>query len=99
MGGQHELDANRSGRPVERAGGNARGEQTRARVFARAALRAPASVARVLAAAAHAMMLLRDVGQRQEMGERARDAKRRVDGQLAQQSRELVEVVVIARVR
>jgi len=33
------------------------------------------------------------------MGERARDAKRRVDGQLAEADRELVEVVVVAGVR
>ena len=51
-------------------------------------------MARMIAAAMHAMVLLGDVGQRQEMRERAGDRQRRRDRHVAQQPIDMLELAV-----
>jgi hypothetical protein len=51
-------------------------------------------IARVVAAAMHAMMLLGYVRERQEMRERARDGKRRRHGHVAQQPVDVLKFAV-----
>jgi len=65
-------------------------------LFARPALRRSPGIARVIAPAPDAMMLLGDVGELQEVSEGAGERQRRVNRQLAEQARQGVEIVVVA---
>ena len=56
-------------------------------------------IARILAAAADAMMLFGDVGQRQELGERARQRNRRVERKFAQPIGQLMKREFVVGVR
>ena len=68
--------------------------QSRERLGGGAALRLPVRIARMVAAAMHAVVLLGDVGQRQEMRERAGDGQRRCDRHVAQQPVDVLELAV-----
>ena len=96
---QHQLDSKRRDRGVERGRVDAGGDQARERFLARPRLRLPVGLARVLAAAAHAMMLFGDVGERQKMREGPRNRHCGRQGQAAQQIGETIEVIAAALVR
>jgi len=91
MRGQHELDARRNDGVGERVWRDAGADQPRERLGARAALGVPVGVARVIAPAARPVVLLRDVGQRQEVREGARDGHGGFDGHVAQNVGEQIE--------
>ena len=91
--GEHELDPQRARGLVERVGVDAAGDQPRERLFARRRLRAGSRIALVVAPPPHAMVLLGDVGQRQEVGERPRDGQRRLHRQVPQHAGERVDIV------
>ena len=94
---QHELHAQRRGGRVQRVRADAAREQPREGFLARSALRRGRGIAQVRPSPAHAVVLLGDVGQRQEMGKGARDGDRRFDGQCPQKLRQRVQVAIAAR--
>ena len=97
--GRHQLDTERAHRLVQRVGRHASGQQAPERVLAGAALRRGARVALVGAAAADAVVLLGDVGEIQEVRERARHRQRFVDRHLLEDTRQRRKVRVAAAPR
>ena len=81
---EHQLDPQRLHRAGERVGRQALGAPARERIGARTGLRVVIRIARVVAAPADPVMLLRDVRQGQKLGERPRDRYRRRQRQMAQ---------------
>ena len=77
--GQHELDPQRADRLVQPLRGDAARQQTAEGVLARPALRRRQRIALIRPAPADAVMLLGDVGQVEEVRERARDGQRVVE--------------------
>ena len=89
---QNQLHAHRAERPHEIRGRHALLEQAIECFLARSALEPALRIARVIAPAADAMVLLGDVGEMQEVSERASERQRGLDRHLAQQIGEPVEV-------
>ena len=89
MRGQHQLDPQRADRLVQPLRRDAAREQPREGVLARPALRRRQRIALIRAAPADAVMLLGDVGQVEEVRERARDraARRRAAGATSSSAR------------
>jgi hypothetical protein len=96
MRGQDQFDADRSDGPIERGRLNAGRNQSRAGLLTRSALRTVAVLLCVLAPPPDAMVLLGNVGQRQEMRERTGDAERLANRQIAQPIGERIEVAIVS---
>jgi hypothetical protein len=80
---------------IDQIGGrNTVGEEAAECLFAGAMLRAGVGIARVIAASPYAVVLLRDVRERQKVRERTRHGQRRVDWHLPQKLRESIEVFI-----
>ncbi len=79
MGGHHELDAQAAHRAVQVVRRHTGREQARQRFLDRGRLGSRARVALIGAAAAHAVVLLGDVGQVEEVRKAPRNRERRLD--------------------
>jgi len=99
VGGQHQLDPQRSHGVRQRIARETRGTPACERIGTRARLRAMRRIASVVAAPADPMMLLGDVGQREEMRERPRDRYGRGHRQRGQSAGQLFEGRRLAGVR
>ena len=93
MGGDDELDPEAADGAIQGVGRHSAREQAWQCFFNRRRLRARARVTLVGAAPAHAVVLLGDVGQVQEMREAARDGQRRLDRHGAQLAGERLEAI------
>ena len=91
---EDQLDPHRGDGGGQRVGGDTALAQSREGLGGRSALRPPVRIARMIAPAMHAMVLLGDVGQRQEMRERAGHGQRRGHRHVAQQPIDVLELAV-----
>ena len=90
---EHELDPQRARSLVEGLGRHAAGYQPRKGLFARRWLWPGCRIALIVPTPPHAMVLLGDVCQREEVGERSRDWQRSFDRQVPQDARERTDIV------
>ena len=91
MRGQHELDPQRADGLVQRVARHARRGQTRERFIDGSGLRGGGRIPQIGAPAAHAVVLLRDVREVQEVREGSRDRQGLRNGHRRQVERQLVE--------
>ena len=98
MGGQHQLDLERADLLVEVVGLHPGRQQSREGVRAGAQLRG-FRVPLVLAAPANAVMLLGDVGEGEEVGERSRDGQRLAQLKVMQRLVQRCKVLGVAKAR
>jgi len=85
MGGEHELHPHRSDSRHQRVGRHAGTAQPPKRLGARPPLRLAVRIAGVIAPPVHAMVLLGDVGEGQEVRKGTGDGQRRSNGHLTEE--------------
>ncbi len=94
---EHELDPQRARSLVKGLRRHAAGYQARKGLLARRRLRAGCRIALIVSPPPHAMVLLGDIRQRKEVGERSRDGQCSFHRQVPQDARERADIVSLTR--